>query len=106
MINLNSFGVSSFSYFPQEVVESNLTEELEKDYQEYKSILHTDDLYDTSKIQKGMLVTTNEGFKGIITSYHLTDLGQLNGAIEVKLLEGNKDLDYYYAHQLKQVFEN
>jgi hypothetical protein len=101
-IDLQAFGTEAFDYFPAEFLESVTTEQgLKENYREHLVTLHTNKLYDTSKITPGMRVITRDRGEGIVTDYHLTEIRQLNSSVEVDFGEGR--FDYYYPHQLRKV---
>ncbi|MGK7892347.1 MAG: hypothetical protein AB4372_01520 [Xenococcus sp. (in: cyanobacteria)] len=103
MIDLQELGTSAFDYFPSDILEDILTTpELKAAYQTHRETLHTDNLWDISKIKVGMKVEDLEtGNRGKITNYHTTEVGELNGGVEVIFPDNSRQ--YYYPNQLKLV---
>jgi hypothetical protein len=102
MIDLSELGTEAFDYFPIEFLqEETVNQGISDRYEEHLATLHTDNLWDTSLVLPGAKVKTSDGLTGLTTSYHLTEIGQINGGIEV-ILEGG-GTGYYYACQLRKV---
>jgi hypothetical protein len=102
VIDLTKLDKTSIEYFPRELLSVLAVEQgLESKYKELFSILHTDDLYDTSKVKPGMRVRAHTGLIGEVTEYHVAEREFGNGGIEVQF-EGF--VDYFYPNQLTLVY--
>jgi hypothetical protein len=90
----------ALEYFPLDILQEIATTDDDiKAVRVLKSKIHTKDLYDTSMVKPGMLVSTVNG-NGTVTSFHETSLGKSNNCIEVLI---NNESHYFYAHQLSLI---
>lgn len=101
-IELKPFGSAAFDYFPGDfLAEEVAKQDLDAEYKQHQTIIHTSDLYDLSKVKAGYRVRTHTGEVGTITDHHNTEVGKLNGGVEVELDNGKTG--YYYANQLTRI---
>lgn len=91
------------NYFPESVLKTLRSDrEFWDEYQEHKSKLYTDNPWNLELITEQMQIEVKAtGNLGTVTDYHTTEVGKLNGGVEIEFEDGTKD--YFYPHQIKLV---
>ncbi|MGL5077531.1 MAG: hypothetical protein ACRDBG_17125 [Waterburya sp.] len=96
-----SISSAHLDYFPIELLEELAQSKEDINLiEDKKTQVHTNALYDTSLISSGMyLIVRRTNKVGMVTTYHETTIGQINGGIEIKFADDSTEI--YYPNQLK-----